>query len=457
MILRKRLLQELLSTLDAGESGVLIGASSMGKSRLLRILEREETRQAIRQSLQKEKASTSPPALPTLYIFVDFNRLHGREDWLYYEIMLSALLRALDKWVAQHQEHPVHTVVERLYEQTVQSKDSLLALRYLERGVGLLVEEFAGGVVFLMDETDATIREAPASFFRTLKALRDEYKYRVRYLVSLRDEIARIRENVDDIEPFYEYVTLHVFYIGPYSSDDAAYVLETLLERHKQTWPPQLIHKIIDVSGGHPGLLRELHAWVTHNQRSLPEQLDVLLRESQIWEECVRLWQSLHRDEQQALYQIANRGDLTGIPIEVVRILSSKGLITVAHPSARIFSPLFAAFARQHAAGVEKGIKIQGGRVWVDGREVDLTRSELRLLEYLVHHAGEVCSREDLIQYVYKEEYDSTGGDIADMRLDSLIYRLREKVEPDRRHPRYILTIRGRGFKYAGPPRSGEP
>lgn len=91
----------------------------------------------------------------------------------------------------------------------------------------------------------------------------------------------------------------------------------------------------------------------------------------------------------------------------------------------------------------------------MDGREVNVTRSELRLLEYLVHHAGEVCTREDLIRYIYKEEYDSSGGDIADMRLDSLIYRLREKVEPDRRHPRYLITVRGRGFKYAGPATPG--
>ncbi len=453
MILRQHLLQNLLSTLDAGESGVLIGASSMGKSRLLRMLEREETRQALRQSLAPEK----DPMSPTLYVFVDFNRLHGKADWLYYEIMLNALLRAMDKWAAQHQEPSIHPVLERLYEQTVQNKDALLALRYLERGVGLLVEAFAGGIVFLMDEADAAVSEAPASFFRTLKALRDEYKYRVRYLISLRDEIARIREDIDEIESFYEHVTLHVFYIGPYTPEDAARVLDALLERHKQTWPPQLTRHIIEVSGGHPGLLRELHAWVTHTERALPEQVDVLLQESQIWEECVRLWQSLRRDEQQALYQIANHGNLTGIPIEVVHILSAKGLITVEHPSARIFSPLFAAFARQHAAGVEQGIKIQGGRVWVDGREINLTRSELRLLEYLVHHAGEVCNREDLIRYIYREEYNATGGDIADMRLDSLIYRLREKVEPDRRHPRYILTIRGRGFKYAGPVRSDEP
>ncbi len=442
VLLRMRLLQEILKCLGAGESCVLIGASSMGKSRVLRMLTDETMRRTI--------VSQEPP---TLYVLVDFNRLHGQEDWMYYEVLLSALLWALDRRNGEDEEvAQLLEQVEHLHAEAVQRANPLLALRYLERAIMLLLDHFGGGVVFLMDEADSVVRGAPASFFRALKAIRDQHRYRVRYLVALRDEIERIRDNVGEIEPFYEHVTLHIFYVGPYSREESLEVLRGLYDRHHQPWNESQARKLVLLSGGHPGLLRELHAWISKNEHRLPKHADDLLTVDQIWQECRRLWQSLQEDERRALVKIIQEED-QGISKSVLHTLERKGILVFRGKGtpqqigdSRIFSPIFLSFIRQLSEPKEHGIRIQGGRVWVDGREIHVTALELRFLEFLVQHAGEVCDREEILQYVYQEEYTEA----ADTALDSLVYRLRDKIEPDRRNPQYILTVRGRGFQWNG-------
>lgn len=78
-----------------------------------------------------------------------------------------------------------------------------------------------------------------------------------------------------------------------------------------------------------------------------------------------------------------------------------------------------------------------------DGLVVDLTPLEFRLLSVLATYAGLVLSREQLIQKVWG--YDFYG----DERLvDVHIGHIRQKVEPDPDAPRFILTVRGVGYKF---------
>ena len=78
------------------------------------------------------------------------------------------------------------------------------------------------------------------------------------------------------------------------------------------------------------------------------------------------------------------------------------------------------------------------------GREVELTLKEFDLLEFLMEHPGVVYTRAQLLELVW--EYDYQG----DMRtVDVHIRRLREKLEPDPAHPRFLMTRRGVGYYFA--------
>jgi DNA-binding response OmpR family regulator len=84
--------------------------------------------------------------------------------------------------------------------------------------------------------------------------------------------------------------------------------------------------------------------------------------------------------------------------------------------------------------------------VQVRGRNVLTTVREFRLLEYLATHRGRVLTRDQLLDAVWKETPFVTPRSI-----DVYIRRLREKIEQDSRHPQYLKTLRGIGYRFEVP------
>ncbi len=91
-------------------------------------------------------------------------------------------------------------------------------------------------------------------------------------------------------------------------------------------------------------------------------------------------------------------------------------------------------------------IDISSMTVQVAGNQVPTTTREFRLLEYLAAHRGRVLTRDQLLDAVWKETPFVTPRSI-----DVYIRRLREKIEPDPRHPRYLKTLRGIGYRFEAP------
>jgi two-component system response regulator RegX3 len=81
--------------------------------------------------------------------------------------------------------------------------------------------------------------------------------------------------------------------------------------------------------------------------------------------------------------------------------------------------------------------------VSVNGDEVRLPLKEFELLEMFLRNTGRVLTRGQLIDRVWGADY------VGDTKtLDVHVKRLRAKVEPDPANPRYLVTVRGLGYKY---------
>ena len=81
--------------------------------------------------------------------------------------------------------------------------------------------------------------------------------------------------------------------------------------------------------------------------------------------------------------------------------------------------------------------------VWLRGKLLDppLTAKEFQLLELLYKHKGEVISKEGIAEGVWDYEvYDYNA-------IDALVYRLRHRIEADPANPKYLVTVRGFGYK----------
>jgi two-component system alkaline phosphatase synthesis response regulator PhoP len=82
--------------------------------------------------------------------------------------------------------------------------------------------------------------------------------------------------------------------------------------------------------------------------------------------------------------------------------------------------------------------------VKVSGKQVTLSPTELKLLFFLSRNPGRVYSRNQILDHVWGDDTF-----ITDRAVDVHIRRLRSQIEKDLENPRYILTIRGFGYKFA--------
>lgn len=103
-------------------------------------------------------------------------------------------------------------------------------------------------------------------------------------------------------------------------------------------------------------------------------------------------------------------------------------------------------------AGAGEGEPITRGSLVIDparrvvereGARCDLTTLEFDLLYFLAMRPGRVFSRDDLLHHVWGEDR------VVDARsIDSLISRLRRRIESDPAHPRYVQTVWGAGYRF---------
>lgn len=78
-----------------------------------------------------------------------------------------------------------------------------------------------------------------------------------------------------------------------------------------------------------------------------------------------------------------------------------------------------------------------------DGRKVEITSQEFRLLEALVQRSGRILSRDQILNIVAKRNWSP-----YDRSIDVLIGKLRRKLRDDARQPRLIKTVRGVGYMF---------
>ncbi|MGH9453252.1 MAG: response regulator transcription factor [Terriglobia bacterium] len=109
---------------------------------------------------------------------------------------------------------------------------------------------------------------------------------------------------------------------------------------------------------------------------------------------------------------------------------------------------------RSPKKGPEESVAFSFGNVRVDlrgtevrrgGKAVPLSAREFQLLRYFIEHRGATLSREELLREVWG--YTATP---ATRTVDVHVAWLRQKLEPDPRDPKFILTVPGLGYKFEG-------
>jgi two-component system alkaline phosphatase synthesis response regulator PhoP len=93
----------------------------------------------------------------------------------------------------------------------------------------------------------------------------------------------------------------------------------------------------------------------------------------------------------------------------------------------------------------EVRIDFRRAEVTKDGAALDLSAREFQLLKYFIEHRGATLTREELLNEVWG--YNAMP---STRTVDVHVAWLRQKIEPNPRHPQFVLTVHGMGYKFAG-------
>ncbi len=429
--------RQVMDWIRAGQSGCLIGLRGVGKSNFLRFL--------LHSDVQQYYLGQNQPD----YLFVLVNLLSLAEDtsWGFYELLVTSLL---DQFRLQQAKSDVIEEISVLQREISHSRDMLTARRAVEAAVAILCRLHARRLVLFFDEFDAAFGNFDSSLFRILRTTRDAHKDQISYVVVVTRDLAQLRNNAaEDVEHFYRLVSRNICGLGPYNEADSQQLLTYLLAQRSAKLNERDAAQLIELSGGHAGLLKAITSllWGPAYDGDLKKLNQTINDEPIVLHECCKVWDGLSKDEQIILNSLVEDQPLNP---QAENWLKSRGILREMNPS-RLFSPLFKTFIlKQTPPSVKNTLVRRSPRlVQINGQEIEtLTELEFEALSYLYEHREQVCTKEDLIQAVYRQQYSVRRGDLTDAMLQTLISRLREKIEPERDHPHYVITVRGEGYRF---------
>jgi DNA-binding winged helix-turn-helix (wHTH) protein len=258
---------------------------------------------------------------------------------------------------------------------------------------------------------------------------------------------------------FCELFEGHTHNLAPLIEEDGRSMASQWADQSKTKFSSADLGFVIERAGGHPGLIQAVCRVLARSKEEallrpgtaahahVQERLD---SDSSVRLECAKLWSDLALDEQETLISLLGHESSTAC----VDSLLEKGIMLPDSPGPRVFAQQFADFVnrqrlvrRTEPAGVR--IDVDAGDVHVDGELVpSLTDLEYKLLLLLYGNLGRICDKYGIVESVWGENYID---EVDDARIEKLVSRLRDKIEPVPEQPRYLVTVRGRGYKLISP------
>lgn len=445
----------LLQHIADGDCSAVVGVSNSGKSDLLRSL-----------TLPSRTAPfLGDAAVDFVFVYLDFNLMLEATEQGFYELILRSLMEELGR------SDPNAAYLQRLaraYETLVAPPTSFQISLSFSEGLNAVCQGTTKSLVLLFDEFDEPFEQIEGRVFLNLRALKDKYRRRLIYLTATDRRLANIRRG-RDVDEFIELFEPFTRFLGPLDREDADTVISWVASVEGCTFGDDDRAFLYHHADGHFGLLMAVSRalgevtgqpvrdgtqdWLIHRQ--VREQLD---RDVNVQAECLKLWEDLTEGQRDVLMAIVGSEQI--VDESSVRELQKKSIVRSSPGDGScaqepvLFSPVFEAFVRRHRRTRRRRLEgvrvdVESGNVWVDGQAAEtLTELEYRLLLLLYGRLDQIVDKYEIVEAVWGEEYIDQ---VDDARIDKLLSRLRAKLEPDARNPRYIVTVRGRGYKLVNP------
>lgn len=436
----------VMRCISTADCCAIVGMSNTGKSALLRAL---STPDVLYHYLQGQADDYA-------LIYVDCNLMVELTEQGFYELVLRSTLTKLRTFDVTP---ALVTRIEALYRQIVDSANPFLVPLGFNESIIALSEGLNRRIVLLLDEFDEPLLNIDERVFLNLRALKDRYTDRLAYVTATESRLDKMRSG-DAVSEFAELFAHRTHFLAMLTEEDAHHLVAQLMSEANVEVLSQDQAFVMEQAGGHPGLtttvchvLARLGGSTTRlselGYRLAREHLD---NDPNVQTECIKLWSDLTPGERETLLSFVAH-PREPLPDAERRSLIDKGILRETATSLQVFGRLFQGYVRRqkllqgHAQGVR--VDVESGNVWIDGMlAAPLTDLEYRLMLLLYGRLDKICDKYTIVEAVWGEEYIE---EVDDARIEKLISRLRQKIEPHPSNPRHITTVRGRGYRLASP------
>jgi DNA-binding winged helix-turn-helix (wHTH) protein/energy-coupling factor transporter ATP-binding protein EcfA2 len=428
------LARRVLTDLSAGNCAALVGLSNTGKSTLMRALAGQSA-ERIYAKLCGRRA---------VLIYVDCNRAVAISAQGFYEVVLRSLLEALADQVALD----VTATLRGHHQEVTDAATAFNASLSFNLALTDLCEQLKRDLILLIDEFDELYTALDDRALLNLRALRDRFRDRLGYVTATVRALPVLRGATVEDE-FAEMFSQSTYPMPPLDEDEARQILGSL---NIPSLSAKRVATCLELAGGHIGLLvaaAQVVAGMETDQ--LSEALNVVGGEPTPRAECLKIWNQLTAEEQEAVSCLGTEPS-SSLPPQQIEHLEALGVVR----NGRLFSPVFEAFVTRRVHGPEAseaGVRLDpdSGDVWVDDVRIPvLTDLEYKLLQLLHERQDKLTDKYQIVTAVWGEGY---LDEIDDARVEKLVSRLRSKIEQDPAAPRYLITQRGRGYKLLSRPK----
>jgi len=361
-------------------------------------------------------------------------------------------------------------------------------------------------LVLMLDEFDLLLYHPIlncAEFFGSLRSLASRSRGALALVVASRRSLASLNEDTQQFNrtgsPYFNFLTEII--LGTLPNE---YVTE-LLRRAGDRFTAEDRHFIAEVAGGHPYLVQVAASalWEAYeegegdaDQRRQYVRQSLCAEAAQMLGDAWRLWSSETRraltavalahistlEEREKLLE-KHQFDVRRFVREVddfdleLRSLEKQGFVAQdeAIPGGwRVRPQVFLWWLADELVRMARSEATFGGedllkpdkkpqsawrgvwydeetrQIWRGGKDMtrELSGDQYALLVFLCQHPNRVCTKDEVARAVWP---DQSEEGITDGQIYQLVKRVREKVEPDPLNPRYIVTIRGQGYRLEMP------
>lgn len=434
-------IEQIIELLYVSRCVEVTGFSNVGKSSLLRLLAQGDV-------WLHELGEAGSGFLP---VYIDCNRMLEMTDQGFYELVLRCLQESIPELAADDD-------LCAAYETLVAPASVFQVPLSFSKGLTAALQNGQHKLVLLFDEFDEPFQQIDSRVFLNLRAKKDRHGPRLVYVTATMRPLAELRPG-DHCGEFCELFVHQPWHLAPLTRRDVDRYIHSFAQQNETDLTGEDTDFVYQWTGGHPGYLAGVirilgealaaadvtdpeERWQVHRSAGKSVRRDPTLRT-----ESEKVWQTCTEAEQEAL-----RGLFTGAGAEpgpVAGLLQGHILVQV-DGEPKPFSRLFAEYVQSYQVDADAKIErlyvdSTSGEVFVDGRQTEtLTRLEYQLMLLLFENADKIVDKYQIVTDVWGEDY---LDDVDDARIEKLISRLRQKVEPDPSTPQFITTVRGRGYR----------